>query len=102
MKKEEYENQQALRKKQPMDRDEADEILIQHSLWSKDEADYASRSGTEEASKEQDEEEVRRKNLYDEPDDDANDNSIRCDQVQVSLADPRISFSIWQTVHLAA
>ena len=78
-----------------MDRDEADEILIQHSLWSKDEADYASRSGTEEASEEEDEEELRRKNLYDEPDDDANYNSISCNQEYLSLADPRISFSIW-------
>ena len=79
-KKEEFKNERALRKKRPMDRDEADEILIPHSLWSEDEADYASRSGTEEASEEEDEEELRRKNLYDEPDDDANDNSIHCDQ----------------------
>ena len=63
-----------------MDRDEADEILIPHSLWSEDKADYAFRSGTEEASEEEDEEELRRKNLYDEPDDDANDDSVCCDQ----------------------
>ena len=63
-----------------MDRDEADEILIPHSLWSEDKAEYASGTGTEEASEEEDEDELRRKNLYDEPDDDANDDSIRCDQ----------------------
>ena len=60
-KKEEYENERALRKKRPMDRDEADEIIIPHSLWSEDEADYASRSGTEEASEEEDEEECEEK-----------------------------------------
>ena len=79
-KKEEIKNERALRKKRTIDKDEADEILIPHSLRSEDEADYASRSGTEEASEEEDEEELCRKNLYDEPDDDANDNSIRCDQ----------------------
>ena len=44
-----------------MDRDEADEILITHSLWSEDEAEYASGTGTEEASEEEDEDELRRK-----------------------------------------
>ena len=38
-----------------MDRDEADEILIPHSLWNEDEAEYASGTGTEEASEEEDE-----------------------------------------------
>lgn len=79
-KKEEFENERALRKKRPMDRDEADEILIPHSLWSEDEAEYASGTGTEEASEEEDEDELRRKNLYDEPDDDANDDSVGGDQ----------------------
>ena len=83
-KKEEFENERALRKKRPLDRDEADKILVPHSLWSEDETDDASRSGTEEASEEEDEAEVRRKNLYDEPDDDANDNSISCNQEYVS------------------
>ena len=80
-KKEEFENERALRKKRPIDKDEADEILIPHSLWSEDEAEYASGgTGTEEASEEEDEDELRRKNLYDEPDDDANDDSVRGDQ----------------------